>query len=110
MGNGPGEEELRRLLTQHLADMCGLRPDEVDPDRSLGEHGLSSRDAVALAGYLETLLDRPLPPSSIPPVSHAAGVAACHGGANPALRLLTREWTCVLCCWAARWLYNSVQD
>src|SRR5215471_8844739 len=86
MGNGPGEEELRRLLTQYLADMCGLRPDEVDPDRSLGEHGLSSRDTVALAGYLETLLDRPLPPTLVweyPTIGQLASALARPGREEP---------------------------
>jgi len=81
-----GEEELRRLLTQQLADLCGLRPDEVDPDRSLEEHGLSSRDAVALAGYLETLLDRPLPPTLVweyPTISQLASTLAQPGREEP---------------------------
>src|SRR5258708_27657460 len=78
----PGEDELRRLITQQLADMCGMRPDEVDPDRPLDEHGLSSRDTVALAGYLETLLDRSLPPTLVweyPTVSHLASALAGPG-------------------------------
>ena len=86
MGNGPGEEELRRLLTQQLADMCGLPPDEVDPDRPLDEHGLSSRDAVALAGYLETLLDRLLPPTLVweyPTISRLASALARPGREEP---------------------------
>src|SRR5215471_8367604 len=92
MGNGPGEEELRRLLTQHLADLCGLRPDEVDPDRSLEEHGLSSRDAVALAGYLETLLDRSLPPTLVwehPTISRLASALAHPARVEPAHPRLT---------------------
>src|SRR5690348_7080120 len=86
MGNGPGEEELRRLLTQQLADVCGLRPDEVDPDRSLDEHGISSRDTVALAGYLETLLDRPPPPTLVweyPTISQLASALAQPGREEP---------------------------
>jgi phthiocerol/phenolphthiocerol synthesis type-I polyketide synthase D len=86
MGNGPGEEELRRLLTQQVADMCGLPPDEVDPDRPLDEHGLSSRDTVALAGYLETLLDRPLPPTLVweyPTISRLASALARPGREEP---------------------------
>src|SRR5260370_20075473 len=78
----PGEDELRRLITQELADMCGMRPDEVDPDRPLDEHGLSSRDTVALAGYLETLLDRSLPSTLVweyPTVSHLASALAGPG-------------------------------
>jgi len=75
----PGEHELRRLIARQVADMCGLHPAEVDPDRPLEEHGLSSRDTVALAGYLEALLDRPLPPTLVwehPTISGLARVLA----------------------------------
>ena len=61
----PEEDELRRLIARQLAQMCGITPDEVDPDRPLEEHGLSSRDTVALAGYLETVLGRSLPPTLV---------------------------------------------
>src|SRR6516164_570742 len=74
-----GEDELRRLITLHLAGLCGMPPAEVDPDRPLEEHGLSSRDAVALAGYLETLLGRPLEPTLVweyPTVSRLASALA----------------------------------
>lgn len=101
MGNGserpePGEEELRRLLTQQLADACGLRPGEVDPDRSLDDHGLSSRDAVALAGYLETLLERPLPPTLVweyPTISQLASALARPGRQEPRPRRLVGRRT-----------------
>jgi phthiocerol/phenolphthiocerol synthesis type-I polyketide synthase D len=86
----PGEDELRRLITLQLADMLGLPQSEIDPDRPLEEHGLSSRDTVALAGYLEGLLDRPLPPTLVwehPTISGLASALSgteTGGGVNPA--------------------------
>ena len=77
----PGEHELRRLITAQLADMCGLHHAEVDPDRPLEEHGLSSRDTVALAGYLETLLGRPLPPTLVWEHPTISGLASALAGA-----------------------------
>ncbi|MFI5735427.1 acyltransferase domain-containing protein [Kribbella sp. NPDC051587] len=55
------EEELRGFLLGRLALVCG----EVDPDRRLEEYGVSSRDAVAIAGELGELLDRPLRPERL---------------------------------------------
>jgi phthiocerol/phenolphthiocerol synthesis type-I polyketide synthase D len=52
--------ELRRVIADQVAGFSGIDPAELDPDRPLEEYGLSSRDAVALAGHLEVLLDRPL--------------------------------------------------
>jgi phthiocerol/phenolphthiocerol synthesis type-I polyketide synthase D len=78
----PGEHELRRLITLQLADMCGLHQAEVDPDRPLEEHGLSSRDTVALAGYLEALLDRPLPPTLVWEHPTISGLASALAGAD----------------------------
>ncbi|WP_242454417.1 type I polyketide synthase [Bailinhaonella thermotolerans] len=43
-----------------MAERSGSSPEEVDPDRPLEEFGLASRDAVAIAGELEELLDRSL--------------------------------------------------
>ena len=44
-----------------VAHRCGLAPDEIDRDCPLVEFGISSVDAVELAGRLETRLARPLP-------------------------------------------------
>lgn len=55
------ERELGRLIASYVADLAGLQPDEVEADRSLADYGLSSRDGVTLAGYLETLIREPLP-------------------------------------------------
>ncbi len=83
----PGEHELRHLITLQLAAMCGVPSSELDPDRPLDEHGLSSRDTVGLAGYLEMLLGRPLPPTLVweyPTInSLASALAAPDPGALP---------------------------
>ncbi|MFF5207925.1 SDR family NAD(P)-dependent oxidoreductase [Streptosporangium sp. NPDC000396] len=60
-----GEDEIRRFLTERIATRCQLPLTEVDPDRPLEEFGLSSRDAVAVAGELETLLGRELGPTLV---------------------------------------------
>jgi len=83
-GAPPGEDELRHLIAVQLAAMCGVPPSEVDPDRPLDEHGLSSRDTVALAGYLEMLLDRPLPPTLVWEYPTVNGLASALAGAGPA--------------------------
>ncbi|MGV9381913.1 acyltransferase domain-containing protein [Nonomuraea sp. NPDC003707] len=51
--------ELRRWLVAKLADYVG----EVDPERTFDSYGLTSRDAVQLAGELEELLDQTVPAS-----------------------------------------------
>jgi phthiocerol/phenolphthiocerol synthesis type-I polyketide synthase D len=53
--------ELERWLAAHVAERCGFDADAVELDRPLIDYGLSSRDAVELAGRLEDLLDRTLP-------------------------------------------------
>ena len=53
--------ELRRWLAEQVAETCFLDVAEVDPAQPLDEYGLSSRDAVELAGALEELLGRSLP-------------------------------------------------
>ncbi|GAA2826483.1 type I polyketide synthase [Nonomuraea rubra] len=52
----PGEGEIRRFLVARLGD-------DVDPDRPLGEYGLSSRESVAVAAELGELLGRELSPT-----------------------------------------------
>jgi phthiocerol/phenolphthiocerol synthesis type-I polyketide synthase D len=56
----PGEHQIRRLIAGQVADLAGLPLTEVDLARPLAELGISSRDAVVLAGYLETLAGQPL--------------------------------------------------
>jgi phthiocerol/phenolphthiocerol synthesis type-I polyketide synthase D len=53
--------ELERWLADAVGDRCGFAADEVEVDRPLVDYGLSSRDAVELAGRLEDLLERTLP-------------------------------------------------
>jgi phthiocerol/phenolphthiocerol synthesis type-I polyketide synthase D len=77
--------QLRELITQHLAELCSVPAAELDPDRPLQESGLSSRDALVLAGYLETLLERPLPPTLVwehPTISGLAAAVADLGAAG----------------------------
>ena len=57
--------ELERWLADTVAERCGLPTDEIELDRPLVDYGLSSRDAVELAGRLEDLLDRTLPSTLI---------------------------------------------
>ncbi|MEV4187232.1 acyl carrier protein, partial [Streptosporangium canum] len=60
-----GEDEIRRFLMERIATRCRLPLADVDPDRPLEEFGLSSRDAVAVAGELEVLLGRELGPTLV---------------------------------------------
>ncbi|WP_156781465.1 acyl carrier protein, partial [Mycobacterium gordonae] len=53
-----GEADLRHWLVDYLVTNIGCRPDEVDPDLSLADLGVSSRDAVVLSGELTELLGR----------------------------------------------------
>ncbi|HEY5199158.1 MAG TPA: SDR family oxidoreductase [Solirubrobacteraceae bacterium] len=53
--------ELERWLADAVGERCGFAADEVEIDRPLVDYGLSSRDAVELAGRLEDLLERTLP-------------------------------------------------
>ncbi|MFD9945977.1 SDR family NAD(P)-dependent oxidoreductase [Nonomuraea sp. NPDC059023] len=55
--------DVRGFLLERLA--ARLAGEEVDPDRPLEEYGLSSRDAVAVAGELSELLGRDLSPTLV---------------------------------------------
>ncbi|PSL57528.1 phthiocerol/phenolphthiocerol synthesis type-I polyketide synthase D [Saccharothrix carnea] len=57
----PAEAELRAWLVRRVAELADLTEGEVDVDQPLAEIGLSSRDAVVLAGVLGEFLDAPLP-------------------------------------------------
>ncbi|MEV4289460.1 beta-ketoacyl synthase N-terminal-like domain-containing protein [Nonomuraea bangladeshensis] len=54
----PDESEIRTFLIERLGG-------QVDPGRPLEEHGLSSREAVAVAGELGELLGRELSPTIV---------------------------------------------
>ncbi|WP_449066069.1 acyl carrier protein, partial [Planomonospora algeriensis] len=60
-----GEDDIRRFLSERIATRCRLSLADVDADRPLEEFGLSSRDAVAVAGELEVLLGRELAPTLV---------------------------------------------
>ncbi len=57
----PDAVAVRGWLAERVAEAAAVEPMEIDPDRPLEEYGLSSRDAVALSGELEELLDVELP-------------------------------------------------
>ncbi|WP_345435965.1 SDR family NAD(P)-dependent oxidoreductase [Actinoallomurus vinaceus] len=52
---------IRRFLVDAVASRCRVPSSEVDPDQPLDEFGLTSRDAVAIAGELERLIGMRLP-------------------------------------------------
>ncbi|MDQ0956315.1 phthiocerol/phenolphthiocerol synthesis type-I polyketide synthase D [Streptomyces sp. B4I13] len=57
----PHLSELRVVLRELVASMCGVPVDELDDTRPLPEYGLTSRDAIDLSGRLEDLLNTSLP-------------------------------------------------
>ena len=59
----PGDLPLGAALAAWVAHRCGLASDEIDRDCPLVEFGISSVEAVELAGRLETRLGRSLPPT-----------------------------------------------
>lgn len=52
---------LRRRIAQRVAEWNGTPVDDVPTDRPLADLGMSSRDAVVLAGELSSLTGRELP-------------------------------------------------
>ncbi|OQZ87742.1 polyketide synthase, partial [Mycobacterium alsense] len=60
-GNGT-EAELRHWLIDYLVTNIGCAPDEVDPDLSLADLGVSSRESVVLSGELSELLGKSVSP------------------------------------------------
>ncbi|GAB2823212.1 type I polyketide synthase [Actinocorallia aurea] len=93
MSEGTGDSqlqgEIRDFLVHEIAHRADLVPDAVDVDRPLEEFGLSSRDAVAIAGELEELLGRSLPATLVwehPTVSRIAA-ALSGNAAEPAAPL-----------------------
>ncbi|NEC52521.1 acyl carrier protein, partial [Actinospica acidiphila] len=43
---------VREVLVARLGEWYGVRPEDVTDDRPFAEHGLTSRDAVALTALL----------------------------------------------------------
>ncbi|GIE97632.1 type I polyketide synthase [Paractinoplanes rishiriensis] len=58
-----GDRPIGDAIVAWVARRCDLDPDRVDRDCPLVELGVSSVDAVELAGRLETRLGRPVPPT-----------------------------------------------
>ena len=56
------EADLRHWLVDYLVTNIGCTPDEVDPDLSLADLGVGSRDAVVLSGELSELLGKTVSP------------------------------------------------
>ena len=56
------EADLRHWIVDYLVTNIGRTPDEVDPDLSLADLGVSSRDAVVLSGELTELLGKSVSP------------------------------------------------
>ncbi|MFE3034837.1 beta-ketoacyl synthase N-terminal-like domain-containing protein [Streptomyces canus] len=54
---------VRRLVAERVAGWTGTAVEDVPMDRPLADLGMSSRDAVALAGDLSRLTGRELPPT-----------------------------------------------
>ena len=56
------EADLRHWLVDYLVTNIGCTPDEVDPNLSLSDLGVGSRDAVVLSGELSELLGESVSP------------------------------------------------
>ncbi|MGI5430650.1 beta-ketoacyl synthase N-terminal-like domain-containing protein [Streptomyces sp. CA-179760] len=77
------EGALRRLIAERLAAWCGSSPGAVPMDRPLADLGMSSRDAVALAGELSRATGLQLPPTLLweTPTGEALVARLCGTGA-----------------------------
>ncbi|MEV0401892.1 SDR family NAD(P)-dependent oxidoreductase [Actinoallomurus sp. NPDC050550] len=76
-----GKSAIRRFLIDAVASRCRVPSSEVDPDQPLDEFGLTSRDAVAIAGELERLIGARLPATLVyehPTIARLTDVIA-HG-------------------------------
>ncbi|MFI6377556.1 beta-ketoacyl synthase N-terminal-like domain-containing protein [Streptomyces sp. NPDC050546] len=77
------EGALRRLIAERLAVWCGTSPESVPMDRPLADLGMSSRDAVSLAGELSRATGRELPTTLLweTPTGEALVARLCGAGA-----------------------------
>ena len=58
------EQQLRDWIRGHLAQRVGVPPEEIAFDRTLGDYGLDSVDAVLMAGELEEALGIEIDPAA----------------------------------------------
>nr|BFE52024.1 hypothetical protein GCM10017745_54510 [Saccharothrix mutabilis subsp. capreolus] len=81
------ETELRGWLVRAVAETTDVPAEEVEVDRPLAELGLSSRDAVVLAGALGDHLRQPVPPTVLwqhPTITQLAHHLTTHPARLPA--------------------------
>ncbi len=77
---------LRRLIAERVASWHGTAPEDVPMDRQLADLGMSSRDAVALAGELSRATGCELPPTLLweAPTGEALVARLCGTAPGPA--------------------------
>ncbi|MGX5210551.1 beta-ketoacyl synthase N-terminal-like domain-containing protein [Streptomyces violaceus] len=80
------EGALRRLIAERVAAWCGTSPEAVPTDRPLADLGMSSRDAVALAGELSRATGQELPTTLLweTPTAEALMARLCGAGSSQA--------------------------
>ena len=83
---GVEAEVLRRVIAERVASWHGTAPEDVPMDRQLAELGMSSRDAVALAGELSRVTGCELPPTLLweAPTGEALVARLCGTATGPA--------------------------
>ncbi|MFF4255342.1 beta-ketoacyl synthase N-terminal-like domain-containing protein [Streptomyces sp. NPDC001663] len=79
------EGAMRRLILERVAAWSGSAAEAVPMDRPLADLGMSSRDAVILAGELSTLTGRELPATLLweAPTGDALVTRLCRGAPEP---------------------------
>ncbi|MFF7131969.1 beta-ketoacyl synthase N-terminal-like domain-containing protein [Streptomyces sp. NPDC008196] len=94
---------VRRLVAERVAGWTGAAAAEVPMDRPLADLGMSSRDAVVLAGELSRLAGRELPPTLLweaatgeALVAHLCRTAVPTAPAAPATRATASEPVAVI--------------
>lgn len=78
-----GSIDLRRLVVERIAFWAGLPEEDVTGDRTLAEFGLSSREAVAIAGELAHAVGRELPTTLLWEAPTVDALVTLLGGAAP---------------------------
>ena len=61
--NNDGAEPIRAWLVQKVAQVTGVRPDLIDTSAPFHDFGVTSTDAISIAGQLEELIGRTLMPT-----------------------------------------------